>query len=228
MDQIPSDGKNLRDTSGRCVVARDKDQKWDTSRFSGWATSILDVCLRPPEYHQCANAVFRRWREDGVTTLTKRPFYRATSAMLPVTWDLPRNPTKCNYIATGRANPIQLSHAAVTSVVKDHVYPSPLNTTLVRLHLENAMQPCSPNRIADADCLDHIQRLAVSLVKNFHWLPYEERLRRLGLHSLNCRRCYGGLIATRKVLFGGMVLDHGLFYILPVRQGLTGHSFKVP
>ncbi len=80
---------------------------------------------------------------------------------------------------------------------------APLYNTLVRSHLEHAMQACSPNLLADADCLKQIQRLATVLVKGFRRLPYEERLRRQGLHSLHRRRLHGDLTAVYKMFSGG-------------------------
>ncbi len=56
-----------------------------------------------------------------------------------------------------------------------------LYNMLVRPHLEYAMQACSLNLVADADCLEQIQRLATRLVTCFRQRPYEERLHRLGL-----------------------------------------------
>ncbi len=79
------------------------------------------------------------------------------------------------------------------------------------------MQTCLPILVADADCLEQIQRLVTGLVKGFHRLLYEERLRRLGLHSLRRRRLRGDLIND---------LDPSLFFIPPVRPGLRGHPFK--
>ncbi len=96
---------------------------------------------------------------------------------------------------------------------------SPLYKTVVRLHLEYAKQACSPNLVADADCLEHIQ--------GFRQLPYEERLRRLGLHSLRRRHLCGNLTVVYKMFFGGLDLDPSLFSIPPVRPGLRGHPFKV-
>ncbi len=81
-----------------------------------------------------------------------------------------------------------------------------LYNTLVRPHLEYAIQACSPSLVADADCLEWIQWLA-KLVKGFRRLSYEERLRRLSVHSLHRRRLNGDLTAAYNVLSGGLNLD---------------------
>ncbi len=76
--------------------------------------------------------------------------------------------------------------------------------------------------IADDDCFERI-----SLVKDFLELPYEKRLRRLDLHSLNMHRLRGDLTAANVVLTGGWDLDPCLFFIPPVRPGLKGLRFEV-
>ncbi len=74
------------------------------------------------------------------------------------------------------------------------------------------MQACSPNLVVDAAYLERIQRLATRLVKGFRRLPYEERLHRLGLHSLRRRRLRGNLTVVYKMFFGGLDLDPSLFF----------------
>ncbi len=101
-----------------------------------------------------------------------------------------------------------------------------LYNTLVRPHLEYTMQACSPNPVANAGCLEQIQWLAKRLVKGFHRLPYEERLRRLGLHSLRRRHPRVNLIVVNKMHSAGLDLDHSLFLIPPVWHGLRDHPFK--
>ncbi len=76
------------------------------------------------------------------------------------------------------------------------VSPPLVNSKLVRSHLEYAMQARLPNLVADADCLEQIKRLATRLVKGFRRVPYEKRLRWLGLRSLGRRRSRGNLIAV--------------------------------
>ncbi len=83
---------------------------------------------------------------------------------------------------------------------------TPFYNTLVGLHPEYVMWTCSPNPIADAECLEQCQRLVTMLVKGFHRLPYEERLRQLGLHSLNRRRFRGDPIVAYNAFSGGLDL----------------------
>ncbi len=68
------------------------------------------------------------------------------------------------------------------------------------------MQACSPKPASDADCLQQIKRLVTSREKDFHRLPYEERLRRQGLYSLRRRRLRGDLIIAYKMLSGRLEL----------------------
>ncbi len=89
------------------------------------------------------------------------------------------------------------------------------------------MQAWSPNRVSDADCLEQIQRLATRLVKGFRRLPYEERLRQLGLHSLRRRRLRGDRIVVCNMFSGGFDLYPSLFFIPPVRPGLSGLPLNV-
>ncbi len=101
-----------------------------------------------------------------------------------------------------------------------------LYNTFVRPHLEYAMQVCSQNLVADADCLEKIQRLATRLVKGFRRLPYEERLRRLGLHSLRRRRLRGDLIVVYNMFSGGLDLDPSLFFYFAGTAWLERSSFQ--
>ncbi len=62
-----------------------------------------------------------------------------------------------------------------------------------------------------ANCLEQIQRLESWPARASPRLQYEERLRRLGLDSLNRRRLRGDLIAACEVFFGGLDLELSLF-----------------
>ncbi len=72
-----------------------------------------------------------------------------------------------------------------------------------------------------------IQRLATRLVTGMRHLPYEERLQRLGIHSLQRRRLRDDLITAFKIFKGLLNTDPNLFVLPPARRGLGGQPFKV-
>lgn len=99
---------------------------------------------------------------------------------------------------------------------------------LVRSHLEYGNVIWGPFYKGDSQHVERIQRRATKGVPGLGALPYDERLRRLKLPSLQHRRRRGDMIMVYKIITGKVNLNRNDFFTFAPNQTNRGsHDFKL-
>ena len=101
-----------------------------------------------------------------------------------------------------------------------------LYNSLVRPHLEYAVQFWCPSYRKDIERLERVQARATKLIPSLRHKRYPDRLRELDLFSLETRRLRGQLIEVFKILRGFDNVDYR--EIFQLSEGVTrNHGFKL-
>ena len=102
-----------------------------------------------------------------------------------------------------------------------------LYKTYIQPHIEYCVQAWSPYYAKDIDLLEKVQHRATKLLPQLANLPYQQRIQRLKMYSLYCRRQRGDLIETFKILKRYLDVNHLNFFTLSPIDFTRGHDYKL-
>ena len=97
---------------------------------------------------------------------------------------------------------------------------------LLRSHLEYCVQMQSPQYRRGMDLLEHVYRRATKMMQGMEHLPYKDKLRELGLFTLEKRRFWGDLSVAFQYLKGGCKKEGDQFFSRVCYDRTGGNGFN--
>ena len=125
--------------------------------------------------------------------------------------------------AAGKANGV-LGQVSRAVKYRDRRTFVQLYKVYVRPHLEYCIQAWSPYTQADKNKLEQVQRRAVNMVAGLRGRTYEQKLKEVGLTTLEDRRTRGDMIQTFRILNGIDQVDASTWFTMPTDRNRVGAS----
>ena len=107
-----------------------------------------------------------------------------------------------------------------------------LYKSLVRPHLDYCIQAWRPHLSKDKEILEKVQKRATRMIEGWSKLDYEDRIKKLGITTLELRRERADLLEMFKLMRGMEGLGKGNFFTelsVVKKEGVStrGHSQKI-
>src|ERR1043165_7504865 len=114
-----------------------------------------------------------------------------------------------------------------TIVMRDQRVITGLYKSLVRPHLDYCCQVCRPHLKNDIEILEKVQKRATRMIEGFKGVSYDQRLKEMGLTTLETRRLRADLIEVFKIIKEYEGLNRELFFDLKGGEITRGHEFNL-